>query len=217
MRGGGEKVKAFFVIFAFILSFVCFCLSYAVPQEADILRYLLQSGFIACLCFLTFYAVYYFFVCFMSLLTRKVATFKKSTAETFSSFWRQQLIRLSFIFYVVMCVLAVVNEDQRGGLEGWALFELFLLFVWALWSIFLLAKQRKPATKLQKLYSVFSFLAVPLTGFYFIACRDAYEYWMFLNFTVLLFAPAAFFVTKIICRLHQAVLEYLEDDGNGTA
>lgn len=161
------------------------------------------------------YALDRFFQLVAAAIITKTASFKVKTTSI-----KAKMVLLAVLAYLLMCALCVANcEFWRYDEEFAAALEVTILFGWAFWEVFLLTKtpNRNELSRRKKLYSVLSFLAVPLVGLFCVVCLGAYKKYEFLNLTLLVFAPAAFFATKICYRLHEAVNKYLEDSDDGTA
>jgi len=125
--------------------------------------------------------------------------------EGHKKFWT--MLCLGVIFYVISCFMYNIN-----GKDG----ALWRSLIWLLWSIseivtFAAWDVKSELTKLPKIYTVVSFLSVPIIAFVFVFLFQAYNNNVFLRLTMILYAPAGYFITWIVFFVHIIILGYIED------
>ena len=98
------------------------------------------------------------------------------------------------------------------GKEG-AILRSFIWFFWAFIEIIILAgwDTNSESDKLIKMYSIFSFLSVPIIAFFFIFFLRAYSDNDFLHLTMILFAPLSYLLTWLIFIMHKFALNYIKE------
>ena len=114
------------------------------------------------------------------------------------------MLLFALLFYILSCIMCDIN-----GKEG-AILRSFIWFFWAFIEIIILAgwDTNSESDKLIKMYSIFSFLSVPIIAFFFVFFLRAYSDNDFLHLTMILFAPLSYLLTWLVFIMHKFALNY---------
>ena len=115
------------------------------------------------------------------------------------------MLALAFVFYFISCLL--YDFDDKEG----AVCRVFIWFLWAAIEVTILSAWdvKSICPRIAKIYSIFSFLSVPLVASLFVFFLHAYNDRDFLRNTMILFAPAGYFLTWIIYLIHESAKSYI--------
>lgn len=118
------------------------------------------------------------------------------------------MLSVSFVFYFISCCMS--SFDDKEG----AVFRALIWFFWSVIEVIILSAWDVKSTysKRKRIYSVLSFLSVPIVAMLFVLFFRAYGDRDFLHLTMILFAPAGYFITWIIFLIHECSETYIDNE-----